>query len=162
MKKFFVFICVSLMSSMVFATTLSYTADFTQMKNTDPTMLDICGFPVNFKMDAAAPLASTFIKELFTYGSISLEEIQATEGSMHGGGLHPAYSGDYREKVYIVKQVLPDGAYSPGIYTRVQVNTYGSKTAPSGFIVNSQLLNHYYSAEMAEGAFCGDIYYKLD
>lgn len=159
MKTFFIFLMTVGVTSVVQANTLTYRADFTQMPEKDATSLDICGYPETFKMDAADPLAKTFIDTLLS-GNVSKEEIQATSSSLGGGSLSEAYSGAYREKVYIVKQG-GGGAYNPWIVYRVQVNTYGSTTAPSGFVVNSELLNHRYSAELAEGAFCGDVYYLL-
>lgn len=139
------------------ALTLNYTADYANMSGTDSTSLDICGYPQDFSMDAKAPLAPTFIKEAMFTSAVDIENIQASEGSISGGY---GYSGDYREKVYIVKQKVGN-YYLPAIYYRVQVTTYGSTTAPHGFVVATELLNHRSSAELAEGAFCGDIYYKL-
>ena len=160
MKKTLIALVVLMTSSWAFANTLVYNVDYSQMKNMDETSLDICGYPQQVKMDAALPIGPTFISQIYSYGKVTTERIQATKGSVGGGNLAPAFSGDYREKVYIVKQVI-EGAYKPGIYNRVQVNTYGSTAAPSGVIVNTELLNHRYSAELTEGAYCGDIYYKL-
>ena len=143
------------------ADTLTYVVDLGKMaeRGHDVTSLDICGFDLQFTMDAADPIGPTFINQYF-YGEVTQRRIQNTTGAISGGGLEPEYSGDYREKVYIVDQVI-EGAYEPAIVSRVQVNTYGSTAAPSGMIVNVQLLNHHYSAELAEGSNCGDIYYKL-
>lgn len=147
--------------SVTYANELVYKADYSQM-DIDATGLDICDYPEEFKIEASLPIATTFIRNaLYTADAdISLENIQATEGSISGGSNPKEYQGDYREKVYIVKQVIK-GAYEPGIYTRVEVVTYGDKNAPTGLVVNSTLLNHTYSAELAEGANCGNIYYKL-
>lgn len=140
----------------VSAATLEYRADFSMMSDTDATALDICGFPQVFVMSADKPLAPTFINELFV-SDFEIKNIQATEGSISGGA---GYVGDYREKVYIVNHEA-GGHYSPAVYYRVQITTYGSTAAPHGFVASSELLNHRDSAELAEGNFCGEVYYKL-
>ncbi|MCJ8278348.1 MAG: hypothetical protein HRT44_14080 [Bdellovibrionales bacterium] len=143
-----------------FALELVYLPDFSQMPEQDINSLDICGYPAEFKMDASLPIGPTFIKQLF-WGDVSSERIQANGGSVSGGNLAPAFSGDYRTKVYIVKQSFEGTGYTSGVYNRVEVNTYGSTAAPSGMTVSTELLNYRESAELAEGSDCGTIYYKL-
>ena len=173
MKTTFMVIALTLLSTVASAKTLTYQADFNVMKynnkGIDPTALDICGYQSEFKMNASAPIGPTFIKSYLSYGKISLDPIQATNGSVVPGAkdrteakTKEPYSGNYRNKVYVVKQVVPDDStYKPFIAYRMQINTYGSTSAPSGFTVSTELLNHRYSAELAEGDGCGDIYYKL-
>lgn len=148
---------VVLTGTSAFAVNLTYKADYSQM-DLDATSLDICGYPTEFTMDASAPISTTFIDQMF-FGDVGMERIQATDGGV-AGNPGSAYNGDYRVKVYIVKQTI-EGVYEPGIFFRVQVTTYGSKSAPSGMVVNNEILNYRHSAELAEGSFCGDVYYKL-
>lgn len=157
-KHMTIVLLVSTVASTAFSKQLTYKADFAAMTQMDSTSLDICGYPETFSLDASTAIGPAFISELFTWGEISTTRIQATDGALSGAPAN--YNGDYREKVYLVKQVL-EGGYEPGIYNRVEMTTYGSTAAPTGFVVSIELLNHRYSAELAEGAFCGNIYYKL-
>lgn len=159
MRKIILLFIMVAMSPSAFAESLTYYPDYSQMKDMNGTSLDICGFPTEFTIDSKDPIGPTFIGRMF-WSVEKTERIQTAEGSVSGGNLAVAYSGDYREKVYIVKQVI-EGVYEPGIFSRVEVTTYGSTKAPSGMIVNVELMNHRYSAELAEGAFCGNVYYKL-
>lgn len=159
MKKTLTFIIFLFAASLSRAATLSYQADLTATHLDQVSLADICEFPLNFSMDSKDPLAPTFLETYFGRDLLSLENIQATAGNISGGGLAASYSGDYREKVYYAK--VGSRVYKPFIAQRAQVTTYGDVNAPSGFVVNIEILNHKYSAEIAEGSNCGDVYYKL-
>jgi len=157
--KFMFFMICAIFAVSANAKTLTYEADTTQLE--DANSLDICGYPTEFKMDQKAPIGPTFIEKALFTQSVGIENIQATEGSIVGGDAPEAFTGDYRDKVYLVKQVVEGSMYTPAIYYRVEIRTYGSTAEPSGFVVNKELLNHKYSAELTEGEGCGNIYYKL-
>jgi len=149
-------------SSLASAKTLTYTVDYEAMTDIDKNVLDNCGYPESFRVDSAAPIGPELIKQTFSSDAkITIENIQSTSGTLAGGDRNEAYLGEYREKVYLVKQVIK-GIYEPGIFTRVQINTYGSTSAPTGITISSELLNHRYSAELGEGADCGEIWFRLN
>lgn len=170
MKNTLIAIALALTSTTVFAEALVYKVDLQVTQPNDPSdpndavtleNLERCGYPQEFKIDSQASLTREFLKVLFKDAKYSSENIQSTKGALSGGDLAEAYSGEYREKVFIVKNEFNGTAYSPGVYYRVDLTTFGSTTKPSGFKTSSELLNYRHSAELAEGMGCGHVHYKL-
>ncbi len=157
--KYLVFVCSMLVSGLCWSEILNYNMDLSKTPDMDPTDLEICGFPSTFSMDQAAPIGPTFLKELY-YSPVTFKRIQSSAGEI-SDELNSLYTGKYRDKVYIVEQLWDHPIYAPGIYYRYEMRTYGSTSAPKGFSVSTELLNHRYSAEMVQGSNCGYIYYKL-
>lgn len=107
-----------------------------------------------YRIDSAADLAKEVLKK---EGGADAEitEIQDFKYTSEG----PEYDGEVRERVYLVKS--ENLYYQPGVYMRIQISEYGEGTARKSFSVHQELLNHRYSAEIAEYAACADLSYRL-
>ena len=125
--------------------------------------LDFCGLPETFSIDSEDSLGDAIIEKTqkTNYGTFTYERIELSFGAMSGGDLAEPFVGDYRNHVYLTKQVLPDGGYAPGIWHHVDIMVWGDTWAPKAFEVQTQLLNHKASAELAEDWFCRQYSYVL-
>jgi hypothetical protein len=123
----------------------------------ETTAFDICAFPKEITMDAKEDLPTVVIRKTEA-DVLALNFIQSSSGSAIGGDEEP-YNGDYRTRVAIVKQSY--GGYPQGVYSRIEITTFGSKSAPKAFKMDYEILSHRESAEVGESSVCTGIAYKL-
>ena len=150
----------ALLPGMASAATLNYELDRGK-SNLDEDTIAMCALPDGISMDSKEDLATVVMKKLIA-SNIEITKIQASGGSMSGGGIEAPYTGDYRVRVSITKiPPIARSIYPLGIYQRVEVTTFGSPAAPAAFTVTRELLNYRESAELGEDSICTNFSYRL-
>lgn len=160
--KFSTFVIAALFLPFVAsAATLTYEIDLAKSQMSEIAAFDICGLPKEITLDAREDLPTVVMNKTLVSesGKLKTQTIQATKGSVVGGGLEDPYLGDYRVRVAIAQ--VESEAYRFGIFSRVEVTTYGPTHAPKAFVVNVDALNYLESAELAEGSVCTGYAYRL-
>ena len=132
-----------------FAQASVYRLDYEQLVPEDIEMVrETCVQEI--QIDLTRAVEPQILKQMVSK-MISSEKIEGSKSIDHSG-VGP-YTGEVRTSVYLVKRD-GYGAYKPNIVERVEINLYSS-----ALNIQTQLLNHRNSAELAEDA-CRNLSYR--
>ncbi|MGE0525952.1 MAG: hypothetical protein AB7G93_16520 [Bdellovibrionales bacterium] len=148
-----------LVGTSAFAETQTFTVDYSRLPEgiEKEVVENMCLTSVT--LDSSEDLARVLLANLYRGAEVKL--IEKSTGSLGGGDLPDAYTGEYMTRTHIVKLDAGE-AYPYGVYYATTITQYGVGRTRKAFEVEQQLLNYRHSAEYAEDSVCGNLKYIKD